>query len=432
MYSLILHRRRSLELQKCIPHLRVAAKQILFSAFSNNPFSSSATSAPEDGPRKDQNFTVSYLVDSLGFTTKLAESISRKVSSERKANPDSVLSLLKSHGFTDSQLSSIVTSYPQVLIADAESCLAPKLQFLKSRGASTSELTEILSKVPKILGLKKVKAFSLYYDFIKEVIVADKSSKLEKLSQSSLLESSRQENKLRNILVLRDLGVPQKLLFSLLMSNFQTVCGKERFQETLNKVLEMGFDPTTFKFVQALNAVYQLSDKTTQDKVSFLCTRLGFAVDQVWAMFRKNPSLLTLSENNILKSIEAFLSLGFTRDEFATLAKGHPQCLNYSPGMVKKKTEFLVKEMSWSLKALVSNPSVLGLSMEKRIVPRCKVIKALMSEGLLGTELPSIGSVLVCTNEMFLNKYVMKHDDDVDDKKLVAKLMAIFTGDLVS
>ncbi|CAF2076248.1 unnamed protein product [Brassica napus] len=236
------------------------------------------------------------MVDSLGFTTKLAESTWRKVSSdsESKGNPDSVLNLLKSYSFTNSQISSIVTSYPQLLTEDSEKSLAPKFQFLQSRGDSTSELTAFLSKVSKILRIKKDKAFSRYYDFAKEVIEADKS--LKKLPpQSCLREGSGQENKLRNILVLRDLGVPQKLLFSLLVSNFQTVTGKERFEETLKKVLEMGFDPTTSKFVQALNAVYQLSDKTTQEKVDVFCTSLGVFAEHVWEVFKKCPNLLMVS-----------------------------------------------------------------------------------------------------------------------------------------
>ncbi|CDY25332.1 BnaC01g30010D [Brassica napus] len=109
------------------------------------------------------------MVDSLGFTTKLAESTWRKVSSdsESKGNPDSVLNLLKI--------------------------------FTLERSFNL-ELTAILSKVPKILRIKKDKAFSIYYDFAKEVIEADKS--LKKLPpQSCLREGSRQENKLRNILV---------------------------------------------------------------------------------------------------------------------------------------------------------------------------------------------------------------------------------------
>ncbi|CAA7012864.1 unnamed protein product [Microthlaspi erraticum] len=51
---------------------------------------------------------------------------SRKVSFDEKRNPDSVLSLLTSYGFTDSQISSIITDCPQV---DVEKSLGPKLQY---------------------------------------------------------------------------------------------------------------------------------------------------------------------------------------------------------------------------------------------------------------------------------------------------------------
>ncbi|WZZ28117.1 hypothetical protein YC2023_011518 [Brassica napus] len=343
MYSLMLHGRRSFELQNCMRRLRVAVNPL------QNVYSSA--SAAQDGG-KGKIFTVSYMVDSLGFTTKLAESTWRKVSSdsESKGNPDSVLNLLKI--------------------------------FTLERSFNL-ELTAILSKVPKILRIKKDKAFSIYYDFAKEVIEADKS--LKKLPpQSCLREGSRQENKLRNILVLRDLGVPQKLLFSLLVSNFQTVTGKERFDETLKKVLEMGFDPTTSKFVQAPNAVYLLSDKTTQEKVDVLCTRLGFSAEHVWEVFKKCPNLLMVSENKILNFIETFLGLGFTRDEVMVMVKCFPQCITHSTMVVKEKVEFVVKQMNWPVKAVSLFPRVVGYSMDKRIVPWCNIIKALMSKGLNG------------------------------------------------
>nr|VDC59682.1 unnamed protein product [Brassica rapa] len=456
MSSLILHGRRFFELQKW-RHFRFAVNIVLQ---NESPFSS-ASSTLQDG-RKGYNFTVSsYLVDSLGFTSKLAESISRKVNFKDKGNPDSVLSLLRSHRFTDSQISTIITDYPHVLIADAERSLAPKLKFLKSRGASTSELTEVLSKVPKILGSKKDKTLSRYYDFVKEIVQADKSSKFKKLSPSSSLlsQGSKQENKIRNIIVLRELGMPQKLLslFHLLVSRYQPVCGKERFQESLKKVVEKGFDPTTSKFVQALHVVYQLSDRTVEEKVD-VYTRLGFSVEDVWDMFKKwpnslkfsgkkvtqtfetlkkcglldeevvallkkNPQFLRVSEENIASSIETFLGLGFSKGEFAMMIKRYPVCIGFSAETVKKKTEFLVEEMDWSLEAVVSHPQVFSYSMEKRMVPRCNVIRALMSKGLLGSELPSVCSVLACTDKVFLRRYVRKHDD----KGLVAELMAIFT-----
>ncbi|KAG2294102.1 hypothetical protein Bca4012_004791 [Brassica carinata] len=406
MFSLIISGRKPLELHKW-RYMR--ASFIFLQNPSAFPISfSSASAAADVSRRKGNNFTLSYLVESLGFTTKLAESILRKVTTEdSNCNPDSVLTLLRSHGFTNSHISTIIRTYPRLLSLDSESSLAPKLRFLTSRGASTSELTEVLSTVPKILGIKKDKALSRYYDFVREIIIATDKN------YYSLPEGSAQGNKLRNVLVLRDMGVPQRLLLPLLISNHHVCCGKEKFEETLKKVVEMGFEPATFRFVEALRMLYQLSDKTIREKLCFY-GKLGFSVGDVWEMFKKNPSFLPLSEKNVLNSIEAYLGLGFTRDEFAVLVKCHPQCLNYSAELVKKKTEFLVKSMNWP----------------KRTIPRCNVIKALMSEGLLGSELPSLGSVLVCTDHAFLKRYVMKHGDD--NKKLVAELMAVFTGGHVS
>ncbi|CAE5962446.1 unnamed protein product [Arabidopsis arenosa] len=438
MCSLIPHGKRLVQFQKWC-NLSVTVN--LFqngSAFSNS-FSSVASSADvrsRDG-RKGNNFTVSYLVDSLGLTTKLAESISSKVSFENKGNPDSVLNLLRSHGFTVSQISSIITDYPLLLIADAESSLGPKLKLLQSKGASSSELTEIVSKVPKILAMKGDKSISRYYDIVKEIVEADKSSKFEKLCHS-LPEGSKQENKIRNVLVLRELGVPQRLLFSLLISNHHVCCGKEKFEESLKKVVGMGFDPTTPKFVEALCIVYGLSDKRLEENFN-VYKRFGLTVNDIWELFKKCPAFLGYSENRIiqtfealkrcglcedevlsvfkkyplclraseqqiLNSMETFIGLGFSRDEFVMMVKCYPQCIGYSAEMVKKKTEFVVKKMNWPLKVMTLFPQVLGYSMEKRIVPRCNVIKALMSKGSLGSELPPMASVLACTDQTFLNR----------------------------
>ncbi|KAL0668036.1 hypothetical protein Bca4012_030740 [Brassica carinata] len=411
MYSLILHGRRFGELQKW-RQLRFSASPYLNELPFTNSFSSTTSI-------KGKNFTVSYLVDSLGLSSKLAESISRKVSLQGDRNPDSVLNLLKSHAFTDSQISTIINEYPQVLTLDAEKTLAPKLKLLLSRGASTSELTEIISKVPEILGKKSI---SIYYDSVKCILEGDKTSTNEKLSDS-FPQGTSLENKVRNVSVLRGLGMPQKLLLPLLISKSQPICGKDNFDASLKKVIEMGFDPTTSKFVLALRMLYQMSDKTIEEKVE-VYKSLGFTVEDIWEIFRSTPTFLKVSKNKMLSSMETFLGLGFSRDEFATMVKRYPPCIEYSTESVIKKTEFLLKKMNWTVKAVALHPQVAGYSLEKRIVPRCNVIKALLSKGLIGSELPPVSSVLSCTDLKFLNKYVMKHGE------LVPELMAIYTGEV--
>ncbi|CAH2048029.1 unnamed protein product [Thlaspi arvense] len=296
MFSLILHGKKSIELQKW------RNSRILVKLFQNasSDFSSSSSSviahvSPPQDLLKGKTFTVSYLVDSLGFTTKLAESISRKVISEGKGNPDSVLSLLKSF--------------------------------------------------------------------------------------------------------------------------------REKFEESLKKVVEMGFDPTTSRFVDALRTVYALKEETIEEKVN-VYREIGLSVGDVWEMFKKFPVSLTFSEKKITQKFETLKKCGLVEDEICSVFKRYPPCIGLSAENVKNKTEFLVKKMNWPVKSLISNPAVLGLSMEKRTVPRCNVIKALMSKGLLGeegSELPRMQSVLVCTDEDFLKRYVRNLDDD----QLVAELMSI-------
>ncbi|KAG2240184.1 hypothetical protein Bca52824_090945 [Brassica carinata] len=203
-----------------------------------NPFSSATASdpTPED-ERKRKTFTVSYLVNSLGLTPKLAESISSKASFDERRNPDSVLKLLRSYGFTDSQISTIIATYPRFLVENPEKTLRAKLHFLKLNGASSSEITEIVSKVPKILGRRGHVSITGYFDYVKEILQD---------------QDVKQTNRTRNVSVLRELGVPQKLLLNLLISKAKPVCGKERFEESVKKIIEMGFDPTSKKFVNAL------------------------------------------------------------------------------------------------------------------------------------------------------------------------------------
>lgn len=417
-------------------------------------FSSSSVTASDLSPedeRKRKSFTVSYLIDSLGLTTKLAESISMKANFEEKGNPDSVLKLLRSYGFKDSQISSIITTYPRFLIENPEKTLRAKLHFLKLNGASSSEITEIVSKVPKILGRRGYVSITGYFDYVKDILQdQDKSSKSPK---------GKQTNRKRNVSVLRELGVPQRLLLNLLLSKAKPVCGKERFEESVKKIVEMGFDPTSPKFVNALYVFYELSGRTIEQKVD-VYKRLGFSVDEIWAIFKKWPFSLKYSEKKItqtfetlkrcgltedevhamlkkypecvgtsekkmVKSVETFLGLGFTRDEFMMIIKRHPQCIGLAADTVKKKTEFLVKTMGWPLKVVASTPIVLGFSLDKFIYPRCNVIKALISKGLI-SEIPPISTVLTSPKQRFLKLFVKKHED------VSPELISIFTGDCVS
>lgn len=68
-------------------------------------------------------------------------------------------------------------------------------------------------------------------------------------------------------------------------------------------------------------------------------------------------------------------------------------------------------------------PSVLTYSLEKRIIPRCSVIRVLLSKGLINEETQICSSYLVIrSNKSFLDTFVTKHLDQVP------QLLNIFLG----
>ncbi|CAH2047974.1 unnamed protein product [Thlaspi arvense] len=401
--------------------------------------SASADVSLQDG-RKGKTFTVSYLVDSLGLSRKLAESISRKVSFEEKSNPDSVLNLLISHGFTDSQgnlenkIRKHILYSLLIFTSFREACAKCILQFLLLCFYCCCNVSHKDGR--------KGKTFTVSY-------LVDSLGLTTKLAESISRKVSFEEK-----------GNPDSVMGLFRSHGFTDSQISDIVTTSLKKVVDKGFDPTSSKFVQALSVFYQRSDKTIEEKVD-VYKRLGLAVGDVWEMFKKYPFTLKFSEKKITQtfetlkkcgllkdeilsmfkkfprfigsseqriesSLETFMSLGFSRDEFAMMLKRNPQYIGYSAESVKNKTEFLVKKMNWPIKALGSNPAVYNYSLEKRIVPRCNVIKALMSRGLLGngSELPPLYVVLPITDEAFLVKYVRNHDD----KQLVLELMSIFTN----
>ena len=54
-------------------------------------------------------------------------------------------------------------------------------------------------------------------------------------------------------------------------------------------------------------------------------------------------------------------------------------------------------------------PVLLGYSLERRIIPRCSVLQALLSKGLI--EKTFVPHSLLCAEEVFLQKFVTPYED---------------------
>lgn len=128
-------------------------------------------------------------------------------------DPDSILSLFKSHGFSDSQIRRIIQTYPYFLSYNSRKIILPKLNFLLSKGASTPDLIRIITKNPKILRLSLYNSITPRYDFIKRFMLSDDST-LRSVKVCPCIMLSK--NPLLNIEFLLHNGVPESKVVMLL------------------------------------------------------------------------------------------------------------------------------------------------------------------------------------------------------------------------
>ncbi|RXH93792.1 hypothetical protein DVH24_015859 [Malus domestica] len=70
--------------------------------------------------------------------------------------------------------------------------------------------------------------------------------------------------------------------------------------------------------------------------------------------------------------------------------------------------DFLVNKMAWSSEMIAKYPVVLSLSLERRLIPRCLVVKVLLLKGLISNNM-NLGSVLKPTDKQFLEMFVERH-----------------------
>jgi mTERF domain-containing protein len=88
---------------------------------------------------------------------------------------------------------------------------------------------------------------------------------------------------------------------------------------------------------------------------------------------------------------------------------------------IMKGLDFFVNKMGWPSKEIVHCPVILFLSLEKRIIPRCKVIQVLWSKGLIKKDI-SLNTVLLPVEKRFLERFVTKFEEEVP------QLLSVYEG----
>ncbi|TYG55336.1 hypothetical protein ES288_D09G264600v1 [Gossypium darwinii] len=166
------------------------------------------------------------------------------------------------HGFSKTQIATLIKRRPCVLASDVEKTLLPKITFLNSKGISSSDLAKCLSKCPSPLILSLENRIIPSFNFL-----------------CDLLQSNT------DILVVLNL-FPRMLLYdfdsyilpdsNVLRQNGTFFYTPIQFKEIVEKVKQMGFSPERFTFILAVTVLGSMSKSTWKTKFDVYKKRKRF------------------------------------------------------------------------------------------------------------------------------------------------------------
>ncbi|XP_010023743.2 uncharacterized protein LOC104414367 [Eucalyptus grandis] len=318
---------------------------------------------------KSPSFTVSYLVNSCGLSPESALSASKLVKFETPSRPDAVIGVFKDRGFTPAQISHIVRRFPASLSLDPDKTLLPKLHYFGSSGFSDLELAKLVVAVPKILRRSLEQHLVPTFHYISNLLQSDEKAVAAIGRAPRLLYDDPQAELVPEITTLRSAGVPEENIRHLVLYHGQIFwCRSLQFDETMNRVKAMGFDPSKLIFVAALHVIMGMSESMWRRKIG-VYGKWGWSEEVVVLAFRKYPLCMALSESKITAAMDLFVNV-----------------------------------LGLDSLVISQRPLALMYSLRKRIVPRGSVYQVLLSKGL--SKPCSLTALLTVSEEKFLEKFV--------------------------
>ncbi|PSS01495.1 Transcription termination factor like [Actinidia chinensis var. chinensis] len=346
--------------------------------FQIQPFSSSLESN-KNSPNQ-HSYAVTYLINSCGFSPEKALSASKYVKFETPDKPDSVLEFFKNHGFTQTHISTIVRTFPPVLLSDPEKTLLPKLEFLKSKGFSSTDVAGIVSASATLLKRSLEKVIIPSFDFFNNLLQSEERTLAAIKRSDALLLFDHQTHVTHNVEILREAGVSNaNITFSLTNEPRAFMTSSDRFREVVKEVETMGFNPSSINFVLAVQFFRGMSKSTWE------------------------------------KKIEIYKKWGWSEDEILGAFKMRPWCMMASDDKITGVMDFLVNKMGLDASLVARRPKLISLSLEKRIVPRSAVYQVLLSKGLIKSDGISLATVLEPPEKWFLEKIVNRHKEEAPE-----------------
>lgn len=357
---------------------------ISLSSLSQVVTKKSAQNANQENP-----ILLNYLINTLGFPKPKAVTISDRLSWVRSVEkPKLTVHFFKSVGFTDAQIQSAVATVPQILLADVEKILKPKIQLLQELGITGSDLGRLLSTKAILLTRSLDKILKPSIEVLNEVLIksTDNGDWFRVLLRCDwVIYGSPHLRLVPNISYLQSVGIVGSQLSSLLKRQPHLfVTHGSKLKKLVSELMDIGFSTDSRMLVHGLHTLSCMSQESISKKL-LLIQSFGFSKSECMVMFKRAPCLFRGSEKKIRLGLEFFL-------ETVKLQKS----------------------------TLVQRPTLLMFSMKERVIPRYQVFQLITSKKLMKKD-PKFYDMMCLTEHHFLEKYVLRFTENAEELLMAYK-----------
>ncbi|KAF3677702.1 hypothetical protein T459_13855 [Capsicum annuum] len=362
-----------------------------FSSFciSLSSLSQVVTGKSAQNANQETPVLLNYLINTLDFPKPKALTISDRFPGVRSVEkPELAVQFFKSIGFTDAQIQSAVCCVPQILFADVEKTLKPKIQLLQELGITGSNLGRLMSTKTVILTRSLDKILKPCIEVLNKVLTNGTANgdwfRILRRCEWVIYRSPHLRL-IPNISYLQSVGIVESQLSSLLkrQPHLFSMSGS-KLKKLVSEVIDIGFSTDSRMLVHGLHTVSCISRECLSRKL-LLIQRSGFSKSECMVMFRRAPGLFRSSEEKIQLGLKFFL------------------------GMVKLKKSIIVQF-----------PPLLMFSMKDRVIPRYQVLKLIKSKKLVKKD-PSFCFVMQLTEHRFLEKFVLRFTEHAEELLMAYK-----------
>lgn len=122
-------------------------------------------------------------------------------------------------------------------------------------------------------------------------------------------------------------------------------------------------------------------------------------------------SLVSFSSDSFKAKMEIFRGFGWSEEELLAAFKKAPSFLHLSEENIREKMEFLVGRAGCKQSYIALNPLLLTFSLEKRLRPRHYVMEVLKSKGIMGRA--RFSKIMCLTEKKFVESVILPCKEQV-------------------